>query len=359
MAEDKKRIPDIPDIPDELIDFFKSVYNEALANTIADGKLDRNAENFREADHLSVFQHIETVFQSRENELSDEYSTLKTCFLLGIRDAIRVRMFTMGMTNFVEDITVFFMYAIIWLNCLDTNSPLKKVNGIEDGLDMKILSRRKSVESDLAKILKISWEYQCSPCDLDLVQTPIVRDRFGLRLIFKHANSQILLKTTKIIIQILINPESIYCKGFKLWVNSCDQKFGGVPIPKDKINNILNYSFFADFIKDYITNPKDTSYQSWQCTLHIGGTSPILGGFMFELQSQTWDMYKNNEDDDGPASHTKHKIQTTHRSILAFIIENYSDGIVFFDGPGKPNLDMDGITVPASILSRHVSPHVI
>ena len=139
MAEDKKRIPDIPDIPDELIDFFKSVYNEALANTIADGKLDRNAENFREADHLSVFQHIETVFQSRENELSDEYSTLKTCFLLGIRDAIRVRMFTMGMTNFVEDITVFFMYAIIWLNCLDTNSPLKKVNGIE----IKMKSTRK------------------------------------------------------------------------------------------------------------------------------------------------------------------------------------------------------------------------
>lgn len=355
MAEDKKRIPDIPD---EILDFFRSVYNEALTLTIADGKRDRSDLNHKEADHLSIFQHVETVFQKRENQLSEEFSTLKTCFLLGVQDAISVRKFTMGMTNFIEDVTDFFMYVIIWLNCLDSNNPIKKNNHLEDGIDMKAISRRKSVESDLSKILKLSWEYQLND-NLDFVQAPIVRDRFGLRLIFKHADSQLLLKVTKIAVQILVNPESEYCKNFKLWVNSCQQKFGGAPIPVVKINNILKFSFLVDFVKDYITNPKDTSYQSWQCTLHIGGTSPILGGFMFELQSQTWEMYKNNENEDGPASHRKHKAETTHKATLAFVMENYSDGLVFFDGPDNPKLDMDGVTVPADILSRHVSPHVI
>lgn len=356
MSEDKK----ILDIPDEILDFFRSVYNEAFQQTIADSQKSRNEHDYQPADHLSFFQHMETVFQRRESELSEEYSVLKTSFLLGIQDSIKTRKFTMGMTNFIEDVTVFFMYAVIWLNCLNSEDPIKKKNGIDKPIDMKAESRRKGVQSDLTKCLSKSWEYQQNQNDIDFVQPPVIRDRFGLRIIFDDNDSQLMLKVTKIIVQILVNPESVFTKSFKIWVNTCQQKFGGVEIPRDKINNIMNFSFYVDNIKDYITNPKDKStYQAWQCTLHISGTSPILGGFMFELQAQTWDMYCINEDEDGPASHYQHKLRTTHGAIKAFRLENYTKGMVFFNGPENPELDMDGITVPAKILSRHVSPHVI
>lgn len=356
MSEDKK----IPDIPDEILDFFRSVYNEAFQQTIADSQKSRNEHDYQPADHLSLFQHMETVFQRRESELSEEYSVLKTSFLLGIQDSIKTRKFTMGMTNFIEDVTVFFMYAVIWLNYLDSEDPIKKKNGIDKPIDMKAESRRKGVQSDLTKCLSKSWEYQQNQNDIDFVQPPVIRDRFGLRIIFDDNDSQLMLKVTKIIVQILVNPESVFAKSFRIWVNTCQQKFGGVEIPRDKINNIMNFSFYADNIKDYITNPKNkSSYQAWQCTLHISGTSPILGGFMFELQAQTWAMYCVNEDEDGPASHYQHKLRTTHGAIKSFSLENYTKGMVFFDGPENPELDMDGITVPAKILSRHVSPHVI
>lgn len=356
---DKKEI--IPDIPDEILDFFRSIYNEAFRQTIADSKL--SGDSFTPADHLSLFQHIETSFQKEENALSDVNYILKTCFLLGIQDSIKTRRFTMGMTNFMEDITVFAMYVVIWFNCLEEIDPIKmKTNLGDEPADMKSESRRKGAESDLVKCLSKAWEYQCEGND-DFLQPPVIRDRFGLRLIF-YNSPELMLKLTKIITQILVNPEAEYTKSFRNWVNTCQRKFGGVEIPKDKINYILNFSFYVDNIKDYITNPKpDSSYQAWQATIHISGTSPVLGGFMFELQSQTWDMYKNNEDEDGTASHYQHKLRSTHGAIKAFKIENYDvtkdSGMVFFDGPGKPELDMDGITTHAKILSRHVSPHVI
>ena len=355
---DKKEI--IPDIPDEILDFFRSIYNEAFRQTIADSKL--SGDSFTPADHLSLFQHIETSFQKEENALSDVNYILKTCFLLGIQDSIKVRRFTMGMTNFMEDITVLCMYAIIWFNSLGEDDSIKTKIALKETADTKAESRRKGAESDLVKCLSKAWEYQCEGND-DFLQPPVIRDRFGLRLIF-YNSPELMLKLTKIITQILINPESEYTKSFKNWVNTCQRKFGGVEIPKDKINYILNFSFYIDNVKDYITNPKpDSSYQAWQATIHISGTSPVLGGFMFELQSQTWDMYKNNEDEDGTASHYKHKLRSTHGAIKAFKIENYDaikdSGMVFFDGPGKPELDMDGITTHAKILSRHVSPHVI
>lgn len=352
----QKRINDnleiIQDIPKEILEFFHSIYNEAFSLTIVDGKKDVKDPDYKPADHLSLFQHVASVFQHRQDELSDLYSVLKTSFLLGVQDSIKNRQFTMGMTSFIEDFTVFMMYVIIWLNTQYMESMF---------LDLKLESRRKSAESELTKILSKSWEF-CNINDEDLlfVQTPVVRDRFGLRIIFEKNDPELLLKVTKIIVQILVNPESEYAKNFKLWINTCQDKFGGIAIPKDKINNILSFSFYADHIKDYINNRKDNSdYQSWQCTIHINGTSPILGGFMFELQSQTWDMYVHNEDEEGPASHLQHKLRATHGALEAFKLDNYMSGMIFYKGREFPRLDKDGISVPAVVLSRHVSPHVI
>lgn len=360
MSEkDNQKQNQIPNIPDSVLDFFNSVYDDAFKETIADSKKNKIDKDYQPADHLSLFQHMETVFQRRESELSEEYSVLKTSFLLGIQDSVKTRKFTMGMTNLMEDMTVFFMYAVIWINCLDPEDPIRQKNGIEKPIDMKAASRRKGCESDLTKCLSKAWEYQQQD-NIEFVQPPVIRDRFGLRIIFADNDPQLMLKVTKIIVQILVNPESEYTKNFKNWINTCNQKFGGMPIPKDKILYILSFSFFAGNIKDYINNPKDNStYQAWHCTLNISGTSPILGGFMFELQSQTWDMHCNNENEDGPASHYQHKLRTTYGAIKAFRLESYPKGMVFFNDPSNPELDMDGITVHANILSRHVSPHVI
>lgn len=358
MSDNDKKIPDIPD---DVLKTFNSIYNEAFRQTIEDSRKSIHDSGYAPADHLSLCKHVATVFQEREKELSSDLYILKTCFLLGTQDSIKTRKFTMGMTNFMEDLTVLFMYAVIWINSLDSNDQLKVRNCLDKLADMKAESRRKGLESDLSKLLSKSWECQLN--NIEFIQPPIIRDRFGLRIIFNN-DADFMLKVTKIIIKILVNPESDYAKSFRTWVNTCTEKFGGVEIPKHRINQILDCSFYVDNIKDYINNPKENStYQAWQATIHINGTSPILGGFMFELQAQTWDMYRNNEDEDGPASHGQHKIRNTHGAINAFQIADYDpvadSGMVFFDSPDNPALDMDGITVHARILSRHVSPHVI
>ena len=342
-----------PDIPEDVLKWFNNIYREAFLSTIKDGdnsKRLQNSEEFRPADHLSLFLHMEKVFLEREKELDDKYSVLKKSFLLGIKDGIKNRQFTMGMTSFIEDMTVFVMYLIIFFN-------------ISNGtyIDIKLESRRKSVESEFTKILAKSWELFCNlqQSDSQLIQPEVIRDRYGLRAIFSDNDPELLLTTTKNIVEILVNPDSENATKFRSWSNNCTTKFGGVSIPFDKINRIMEFDFKMDHVRDWITSPRDSNYQAWQCTFHISGTSPCLGGFMWELQSHNWSQYCKNESDEGPESHNLYKLNSTHGAIKAFHLDQYPNGLVFFNTSDLTKFDMDGITVPAVILSRHVSPHVI
>ena len=331
-------------LSEKLKDFFITAFDEAVQQTIADGRIDRHCEEYRQPDVLSIVQHLEKVLNNRKSELTGNDRLIFNCFLPSLRQTIRHRKLTMGATSLVSDLTDFIRYICLWLNS-------------EKGynIDVKLLSRRKALTSELKKILIKSLEHVNDP---ELLQVPpTIRDRFGLRIILADDNSNALLELTRIIISILTNPDSDHYIEFTNWLNNVDCKFGGEEIPKNMLLNFLNYHFNLGNVKNYVTCPKESTYQSWQGTLTVDATSPNLGGFMFELQTRTAAMHKNAEY--GPASHDEYKKEIELKVKGVFEIHSYSGGIVFYEGHEYPDLDLDGLEVPADILSRHVSPHVV
>lgn len=324
--------------------FFITSFEEAVVKTIADGKLDTHSKQYRPPDILSIVEHLEIVLENRKSELDGEDRLIFNCFLPSLRQTIRHRKLTMGSTSFISKFTDFIRYICIWLNS-------------EKGynIDVKLVSRRKGLQSELKKILLKSLENVNNP---ELMLTPpVIRDRFGLRVILAQDDPDLLLEVVRIIISILTNPDSDYYIDFTTWVKSVSGKFGGEEVPKDIILDFLNYNLNLGSIKNYISSPKDSSYQSWQCTFTVDATSPSLGGFMFELQVRTAAMHKNAEY--GPAAHDDYKKEVAQSVQDIFEIKEYSGGIVFYEGPDYPDLDQDGLSTCAQILSRHVSPHVV
>jgi len=331
-------------LSEKLKDFFITAFDEAVQQTIADGKLDHHSPEYRQSDVLSIVEHLEKVLNNRKSELSGNDRVVFNGFLPSLRQTIRHRKLTMGATSLVSDLTDFIRYICIWLNSE------KGYNA-----DVKLLSRRKSLTSELKKILIKSLDHANDP-ELVLIP-PTIRDRFGLRIILAQDDPEALLDLTRIIISILTNPDSDPYIEFTNWLNVIDCKFGGEEIPKNMLLNFLNYHFNLGKVKNYVSFPKPSTYQSWQGTLTVDATSPNLGGFMFELQTRTAAMHKNAEY--GPAAHDEYKKEMELKVKGVFEITDYSGGIVFYEGPEYPDLDLDGLSEYAEVLFRHVSPHVV
>lgn len=338
MTEEKK-------LSKKLRRFLNISYNMAVEDTIKAGKLDVNSKDYRQPDILSIVEHFEVVLDKRKSLLTGKDLLVLNCFLASLRNTVKNRRFTMAATSFIERLTDFIMYICIWLNSE------KNFN-----VDLKIESRRKSLEGELTKILVKSIEHVESNDIILSTQPPIIRDRYGLRIIMSDDNPKLLLEVTGIIISILTNPISEAHIEFKKWMLTIEARFGGETVPKDDLVKMLDYTFSLSHTKDYVNNPKPSTYQSWHTTLCIDATSPNLGGLMFELQTRTWAMHKNAIK--GPASHDKYKELILDYCDI-FKIKNYSGGIVFYDGPENPDLDLDGLSTSAHPLSRHISPHVI
>lgn len=337
-------------LSDQLKSFFIDAYAEALENTVADGKLDLSDEKYRQPDVLSIAQHLEETLDSRKSVLSTilddpvDWSVFNL-FLPSLRQTVRQRKLTMGYTSLIADLTDFIRYICLWLN-----------SEKEYYIDVKLISRRKSLTSELKKILIKSLEHAENP-ELMFVP-PVIRDRFGIRFITANDDPKLLLELVKIIVSILTNSDSIYFAEFTNWLKNTNSKFGGEQIPRERLLAFLKYNFTLGNVKNYILNPKPSSYESWQGTFTVDATSPNLGGFMFELQARTLKMHKNAEY--GLASHHEYKEEAELRVSGVFEIgKDEYDGLVFYAGKKYPNLDMDGYTAPADILSRHVSPHVV
>lgn len=332
------------EIPASLKNFFHTAYNTAVEETIADGK-DRSSPNYKSPNVLSIAQHLEKVLEDRKNEIPDEGKPILECFLPALRNSIKNRKITLSMTSFIADITEVIMYIALWIN---------SEKFFDQPIDLKIESRRKGLESELTKILVKSW-LNCQDGNFIIAALPpVIRDRYGLRIIMSENDPELLLRITAIIVAILTNPDSEHRKNFWEWAQHSSRKFGGTYIPKDKIEKILKIFFSIDHIKDYVNSPKDSTYQSWQGTLYVDASSPILGGFMFELQTRTWAMHINTVRGDAKHSYYKDTEQCGANDVFH---TNFKEGIVFYNGADDPELDKDGLSYPARILSRHVSPH--
>lgn len=315
-------------------------FDKAICKALVESK-----NNYRPADVLSIVENLEQVLitQPTQELVRDEQTTF-ALFTKGITSSVEQRRLTMASTSFVLQLVDVLRYIILWLN---------DAKGAQ--FDVKITSRRKGLISELNKILIKAVEQQQSQSS----NVPIIRDRFGLRIIITQNDEKTLLQLVKIVINIFTNKCSKEYLEFTKWItDNSTSKFGGELL---NANNLLcflkDYSLRISHIKDYVTNSKASGYQSWQCTLSVDSSSQNLAGFMFEFQARTSAMHLMAEI--GPASHDQYKEIREHLVHGIFEFRNDSDGIIFFAGSDFPDLDLDGITVPAQIVSRHVSPHVV
>lgn len=328
------------EISENLRNFLASAFDEAIAKTIRDGEL-----NLRQPDVLAIVEnlneilsqtHIHGILNSRDRKIFN-------LFLSSLQMTVRHRRLTMVSTTMVNHLIDVLRYIILW-----QNESLCRY-------DVKVTSRRKGLTSELNKILIKSVEQ----LNENISTPPVIRDRFGIRVIISDNSDDALLEFVRIVIAILTNSDSSEFKEFRKWVkNATNFRYGGEHLDNSFIQEFLdNYKFNLTYPKDYVRYPKSSGYQTWQGTLEVDATSKTLAGFKFELQARTSAMHRLAEI--GAASHDEYK--RLHEALVSGIFEvrNYNGGLVFFEGPEYPDLDLDGLTVPAHILSRHISPHVV
>lgn len=260
-------------------------------------------------------------------------------FLAGLRRCIESRKKTFEMTNMVDEITFVIMYIVVWLN---TTRNLH--------IDINISSRRKSLESEFAKILRKS----CSN------SSATIRDRFGLRGIILNSDSTaktLIFVVNDIVTGILSGTNRKQRHAFEKWIETSDKADF---ITKIRIKSILSLPFKIDFIKNFIDEPKSDGYQSLHFTLILDMYSPILPGAQFEVQLRSTDMH--NVAEIGSASHDEVYKATEEEEFFSsiFYIEDFSNvHVVGFTGYNSIETDIDGVHFPKALINRRISSKLL
>ena len=230
---------------------------------------------------------------------------------------------------------------------------------------MKFTSRRKALEEELEKILDYALQaakksFQNSGPIAVLVPMKPSRDLYGIRFILPNEDYKELFELIQIFMRILTDPFDVRRSRFHKWALTSEDslRFGGASVPKALILKMLEHTFWYSDVHDFITTPTETSYQSWHATIHVDNNSPSMGGFMWELQVRTYEMHKNAEQGK-EANHNRYEELRRPEVSGVFSIDSYTGGIVFYDGPNNPALDLDGLSTHAPILERHASPHAV
>ena len=347
--------PPLPKPP--ICSFLNLCYTEAFQKTISDGKLPLSDENYKDPDVLSIAEHLLDLLQDEDKQkvvqsLSDFDQQVFKNFMIGLSKLVSSRQRTSGATKFIQDITNFTQFLVNWLN-------------YEKGyhFDVKITSRRKSLEGDLEKILDYAIQaVREIPPNLGSKPLPPMkenRDRYGIRFILTQDNTNELFELVRIFLEILSDPFDLMRKDFEKWTMEVENlRFGGEDVPKDVILKILSHHFSYGFVKDLITDRDPVEdYRSYHATITVDSHSPSMGGFMFELQVRTYSMHENNEY--GPPNHRNYATVRRPEASGVFCVSNYTGGINLYAGPDKPDLDLDGVSVHAPILERHASAHAV
>lgn len=241
----------------------------------------------QQADNL--LDIVEKLYKDlSEVEVNEEDSKVFDSFIDGLRGCIQYRKMTFELTNMSIYLNVVFMYIVMFLN---------STKGLK--IDIDFYSRRKSLESDLIKLLKKAY--------LNPSTSSYIRDRFGLRgILLNNLPSEEANKLLYIIFEaiqgIIAGRDRKMCKDFITWYNNLPDILSP---DKAVLDKILAVPFTIDFVKDFIAHPKKNSYKSLQFTLIVQVYSKVLPGGMFEVQLRTKEMHENAEH--GPASHFYYK----------------------------------------------------
>lgn len=341
----------------ELKSYLYDVHQETIANTVRDGRLDPSSADYLPPDVLSLKKHrYQILAQNGTSKFSGKDAEILECYISSFPKAIRQRELTKTMTDVVDALTNLIMHIGIWITHHEYYPDYH--------IAVHVMSRRKDWESEETKLLLKSVEaVYTNDSSISLVQPPVIRDLFGMRVILEQTTDKnILLKVMRIIVSILANPSSMEYKHFYHWVKTNDKLYGGSPIPKERLLRLLDYDFTMSHEKNYIENPKANGYESWQATFTVEASSPKAGGSMFELQGRTSQMeelleYGLYADNKKNLAHEDYKQELYKFRKEIFSIQNYTGGLLYYNP--AIGYDADGIGQPKRIASRTSSVHLV
>lgn len=344
-------------ITPEIKSYLHDAYQETIAQTIRNGRLDSKDPMYLPPDVLSIAKHHYDILLKRSATLTDKDLEILNLYISALPNTINQRSQSKAMTDFIDDFTTFLMYIGLWIT---------HVYAPSYELSVFVESRRKDLTGELIKLLLKSVEqaYNNSNNVVCSLQAPEIRDLFGIRFIIDNTNdTKILLNVVKIIVSILTNPLSEEHQQFYNWVQTSTISYGGSSIPKEKLLQFCDYTLKMSNEKNYICKPKDNGYKTWQATLSINKPSPKVCGSMFELQARTSEMHEKAEygyiDDDGnEQGHDHYKQQVHQLKKEIFSIDNYTRGGILYYNP-IIGYDKDGVDKAKLIAQRTSSIHVV
>lgn len=243
-------------------------------------------------------------------------------FLDGVETCIQYRINTSDITDMLTFVSTTMLYIVRWMNTC-RNLPL----------DADIFSRRKSLESNLTKILSKSCE--------DPSISPSQDDIFGMRIILlndlsSEAATQCLYEIYNTFNDILGGKDRQKKREFLSWCQESDI----LPPVKSIIRDVLAIPFSIESKTDYVKTPKDNGYKSIHVIYRFAfyHSFALLRGIPFELQFRTLEMDYVAEY--GSSAHFMYKSEIDEKIASIFCLGDYSETKI----PGLTNdLDYDGI----------------
>lgn len=287
-------------------------------------------------DILEIIEKLHDLLSATSNSsISPSDMAQFECFLRGLYTSKMIRRNTYHMSNLVIDLVITIMHISIWLNSTQNVHMLTDITG-----------RRKALETEFEKL----WEKKNS----------IIHDRFGIRTVVSNSNSEeennsLLFDISNYVIDILTQKNRKVRDEFLNWIFVTK---GLDPLDVEKIKFVLKLPFRVDLDlhKDYVSNPKPSTYQSLHWVISLESFSEILPGAEFELQFRTHEMHKNATV--GPASKYSEERRSETKGV--FRVEDFSKvNIPGFYGYSKVEADTAGIHFAREIISRTVSPTLV
>lgn len=289
---------------------------------------------------IHIVENLYNILESAEVESVDsrEYDV----FIDGLRNCLRTRKMTSQITDLVTYITIVIMYIIRWLN---------ECHQID--IDINLQGRRKSLESDLTKLLRKSTNTLSAQ----------IRDRFGLRGTLLNQPEGVAITYIYMIqdaiIGILAAKNRKMRKDFLDWIENSNTVNS---VNRVLIKEILTIPFDVDedSCKDYIKMPKKNGYQSLHFTLAIQPYSNVIPGMQLEIQLRSEKMDAKAQS--GAAAHFKYKEYSNECSgtdnplTKVFCVDDFSAlNIIGFTSYESKDCDADGIHFAKVFVTRRIS----
>ena len=271
---------------------------------------------------VGVLKCLKKSLSSLHGQIPQQDLPSFNSFLDGVETCIHYRMDTSDITDMLTFVTITMLYIVRWMN-----------SNRQYQLDADIFSRRKSLESNLTKILSKSCK--------DPSISPSQDDIFGMRIILLNELSseeatKYLYKLYQTFNDILGGKDPQKKQAFLQWC----EKSNILPSVKAIIKDVLATPFSIESKTDYVQNPKENGYQSIHVIYRFAfyHDFQVLRGVPFELQFRTLEMDYYAEY--GPAAHWIYKAELDKKIAEVFGLANYSKAQI----PGLTDkLDYDGV----------------